>query len=343
MNRTIRIMNWTGWLVAAMLTLGCSQPPDHTAAPSAAKSGAETTAASAAPSPNPKTTAGAPGVEDDIDKLIKQLQGTDPGAVTGPGEASGPGGADGSALIKKRGGDLALLENQAPEVPPTLKGPGESAPAKVKVPPYFNELGLTEEQKDKIRRIAGAFDPVIKDLQEQLSLARQRPFGRTTEILSLTLVIKKRMNQRQKAMEDVLTDEQRDKLKELRKTSGALDEKRPRPPRFKSLNRPATGESEKVMEGLTQEEVDKAVKEYADTEWHPTDIKGYPKGTKSQFDITWRSSKNSGRWYLYSDMSAEGFAQRKEELAKDGFKVNVQSRWQVDGEERFAAIWYQVW
>jgi HEAT repeat protein len=96
---------------------------------------------------------------------------------------------------------------------------------------------------------------------------------------------------------------------------------------------------EKQLMGLTQAEVDKAVKDYAEMGWAPVHIKGYAKGTESQFDITWDSNESGARWHLHSDMSAAAFERRKALLAKEGGSIKVECDWQVDGAKRFAAIW----
>jgi hypothetical protein len=303
---------WTvnSGLLVAVLALGCAPPPSPPVTSADQRKPAE---AKPAPKADPPSDA------DEVDDLIKQLKGDPAAPVRDP---------------EKRAAQDPAPAPAVPEARPPLPERRKAAmPAKVKVPPYFNELGLTEEQQDKIRRIAGSYDPVIQNLQDQLSAARRNPFGRTTELWGLPLMIKKRLNQRLKAMEDVLTEEQRAKLRKLRAANAAPADRRPRA-------EPAN-ESEKTSEGLTQAEVDVAVKAGAEKGWRPTAIKGYAKGKESRFDIVWQLTRNRGRWSLYSDMSAEGFAKRREELAKEGFEIEVQSRWRVDDEERFAAIWFQ--
>jgi Spy/CpxP family protein refolding chaperone len=89
------------------------------------------------------------------------------------------------------------------------------AAAKVRLPKYFDQLDLTEEQKDKISRTAQRYDDKIAELRQKLDAARRVRVGTTGLIISLTNAIKKLTNERQQALEDLLTGEQRDKLRQL--------------------------------------------------------------------------------------------------------------------------------
>jgi hypothetical protein len=89
-------------------------------------------------------------------------------------------------------------------------------PAKVQLPRHFDQLDLTEEQLDKMSRVAQTYDAKIAELKQKLDAARKVRYGTTGVIIGLANAIKRVSNQRQQALEDLLTDEQRDKLRQLR-------------------------------------------------------------------------------------------------------------------------------
>jgi hypothetical protein len=93
---------------------------------------------------------------------------------------------------------------------------------------------------------------------------------------------------------------------------------------------------DKVLSGLTEEELGKAFDRLSD-KWYPVAIKGYARGKQSRYDVTWR--KGDPGWYLYYGMSAAKYAERKAQLRKKGMRVEVESSWTVDGESLYAAIW----
>jgi cell division protein ZapA (FtsZ GTPase activity inhibitor) len=87
---------------------------------------------------------------------------------------------------------------------------------KVQLPGHFDQLELTEEQKDQMSRAARTYDAKIAELKQRMDAARRVRVGTAGVIVGLANAIKRLANQRQQALEDLLTDEQRDKLRQLR-------------------------------------------------------------------------------------------------------------------------------
>jgi hypothetical protein len=127
----------------------------------------------------PKPEAKSPADEDDVDDLIKKLKGE------------------------------ALDPAKRPEQKPPK-------PAKVRLPKYFDQLGLTDEQKVKMARVAKPYDDKIAEVQQKLDDARRVRIGTAGLIIGYTNAIKKLNNRRLKALEELLTDDQCNKLKKLR-------------------------------------------------------------------------------------------------------------------------------
>ena len=92
---------------------------------------------------------------------------------------------------------------------------------------------------------------------------------------------------------------------------------------------------EKVLSGLTEAELQKSFDQLR-AKWYPTTIKGYAQGKESRYDITWQTGDPG--WYLTWGMTAAEFAKHKTERAKKGFKVTVETKWTVEGQDRIAAI-----
>jgi hypothetical protein len=91
------------------------------------------------------------------------------------------------------------------------RGASEPAP----LPRYFDKLDLTAEQADKVRRVAATYDPKIAELQRRLQLVKGRP-NLSGVTIGLVRALKKLLVGRQQELEEVLTDEQRARLQELR-------------------------------------------------------------------------------------------------------------------------------
>jgi hypothetical protein len=110
-------------------------------------------------------------------------------------------------------------------VPITITRPGDGPPAKKAdhpLPKYFDQLDLTAEQQQKVGAVMDEYDDAIERHLEQIRKLRGKPFV-TSIILAHVNAVKKLRKQRAAALENLLMDEQRAKLKELR-AAGAPDQ-----------------------------------------------------------------------------------------------------------------------
>lgn len=189
----------------ALLGLGCSSPVDSTTAASREPKAAEG-------KPHPKTAQ--PSDADDTDGLIQQLGGKVGGNVAGRAHPD-----DVDALIQELGDKVPEPAPKKEEKPAASASPGPFEPATraaVQLPRYFDQLDLSEEQKDNVSRVAQAYDTKIAELKRKLEAAKNVRVGTTGMIVALANSIKKLTNRRQQELEDLLTDKQRDKLRQLR-------------------------------------------------------------------------------------------------------------------------------
>jgi Spy/CpxP family protein refolding chaperone len=83
------------------------------------------------------------------------------------------------------------------------------------LPKYFDKLGLTAEQQQKVCAVMDEYDDEIERHLEQLRKLRGKPYA-TSLLLAHVNAVKKLRGQRAAALEKLLTDEQRARLKELR-------------------------------------------------------------------------------------------------------------------------------
>jgi Spy/CpxP family protein refolding chaperone len=201
MNRVTTVLTLNGAVVLALLSLGCSQRT--TTAPPATEDRA--VVGSFRASPARQVAAADQSEEDDIDRLIKDLDGK--GKKPTPQSPSEIGPPHQEEPPPPR-------ESSPSPSPPKPPKPG--ATAKVQLPRYFDQLDLTDGQKDKMSRVGQAYDAKIADLKEKLDAARKVRLGTAGVTLGLANAIKRLSNQRQQAVENLLTDEQRDKLRQLR-------------------------------------------------------------------------------------------------------------------------------
>jgi tetratricopeptide (TPR) repeat protein len=93
---------------------------------------------------------------------------------------------------------------------------GEAAKAEsTPLPDHFDRLDLTTEQKNEVAKIIRNYDVKIAELKQKLSDASRLPGG-TSIVIAAANAIKKLKSQRQQALEEVLTEEQRSKLQQFR-------------------------------------------------------------------------------------------------------------------------------
>jgi hypothetical protein len=111
--------------------------------------------------------------------------------------------------------DIPPGPGAAKDNPPPQPGKPARA-AQVPLPKYFDKLGLTDEQAEKVGRVARSYDERIAVLKQKMEKARAVRVGTTGVIIALANAIKKLTNERQQALEEILTDEQRARLRELR-------------------------------------------------------------------------------------------------------------------------------
>jgi Spy/CpxP family protein refolding chaperone len=83
------------------------------------------------------------------------------------------------------------------------------------LPKYFDKLDLTAEQQKKVFAVMDEYDDKLEQHLEQIRKLRGKPFV-TGLIIAHATEVKKLRGQRAAALEKVLTDDQRARLKELR-------------------------------------------------------------------------------------------------------------------------------
>jgi hypothetical protein len=87
---------------------------------------------------------------------------------------------------------------------------------KVSLPKFYDQLDLTDEQKQKVSKAAKQFDDKIAELKQRMSRDGRLPVGGASMVIAARNAIRKLENQRQQALEEMLTFEQREKLRQLR-------------------------------------------------------------------------------------------------------------------------------
>jgi Spy/CpxP family protein refolding chaperone len=92
---------------------------------------------------------------------------------------------------------------------------GDNPPARTNLPKFFNQLDLTDQQKAKITAIMDECDEKVEKHKSEIKRLQGKHFV-TSVIIAHANAIKKLQAMRMEAVEKVLTDDQRAKLKELR-------------------------------------------------------------------------------------------------------------------------------
>jgi hypothetical protein len=152
-----------------------------------------------------------PAASDDIDELIKKLGGK---SLPGP-EPAGPGTKAGRDAEDDPPPKEAA--DRAPESRPGSRKPDDrTAAAKASLPKHFEQLDLSDGQKEAVLKVAARFDARIAELKRKIDDARHLPVGGTAIVVAAANAIKKLNRQRQQELENVLNDEQRAKLRRLR-------------------------------------------------------------------------------------------------------------------------------
>jgi Leucine-rich repeat (LRR) protein len=84
------------------------------------------------------------------------------------------------------------------------------------LPKYFDQLDLSDEQKQKVLKTTKLYDDKIAVLKQKMADARTLPVGGTSIVIAAAKAIKQLTSERQQALEEILTDKQRAKLQQLR-------------------------------------------------------------------------------------------------------------------------------
>ncbi len=114
-------------------------------------------------------------------------------------------------LGKKANSEADIRKADQLEGKPSETAKTDTAP----LPDHFDQLNLTSEQKAEVAKIVKSYDAKIAELKQKLSDASKVPGG-TSIVIAAANAIKKLKNQRQRRLEEILTEEQRAKLQQLR-------------------------------------------------------------------------------------------------------------------------------
>jgi hypothetical protein len=87
---------------------------------------------------------------------------------------------------------------------------------RVQLPKFFDQLELTDKQVDKMAEVARPYDEEITAKQEQLRRVSRLRVGAAGMQIGLANAITRLRNARTQKLEEVLTDDQRTKLRKLR-------------------------------------------------------------------------------------------------------------------------------
>jgi Leucine-rich repeat (LRR) protein len=97
-----------------------------------------------------------------------------------------------------------------PDEPGALNSPGRTP-----LPKYFDKLELSEEQEQKVIKTMKQYDEKIATVRQKVADASKLPVGGTSIVIAGAKTIKRLTSERQQALEDILTEKQRDKLQKL--------------------------------------------------------------------------------------------------------------------------------
>jgi hypothetical protein len=101
------------------------------------------------------------------------------------------------------------------------------------LPKYYDQLGLSDEQQERVTRVAEVYNPQINDLKRKIDAMKGLP-ALGSQVITMTVTLRKLTNDRQNHLNKILSDEQREKLREIsgsgtppatpkQNTSGAAD------------------------------------------------------------------------------------------------------------------------
>ena len=84
------------------------------------------------------------------------------------------------------------------------------------MPKFYDQIGLSDEQKDQVTRVTETFDDKINNLRKYAEALRRNPFA-GMQVFGVNLSINKLLKQRQNLFDEILTAEQKEKYRELKK------------------------------------------------------------------------------------------------------------------------------
>ena len=91
-------------------------------------------------------------------------------------------------LVTQRSSRLSAADKEAPKkvAPAKDKADAKEAPKSksARLPNYYGDLGLNDEQKEKVRTIVAGYDAKIADLEKQLAALKQKRDSETEAVLT---------------------------------------------------------------------------------------------------------------------------------------------------------------
>jgi Spy/CpxP family protein refolding chaperone len=98
--------------------------------------------------------------------------------------------------------------------------PGVKKAGPLPLPKNFDKLELTDSQKERVNRVMEAYAPRLAEVRAKLDLlSRVRTPGASSLLISMSLVAKKLINQRQHDLMAILAEEQKARLQALNESS----------------------------------------------------------------------------------------------------------------------------
>jgi hypothetical protein len=126
----------------------------------------------------------------------------------------GPGTHRFVAVFTVVAGDKPLSKLSETSLVPLTLVKGRSPLSQRMLPRHFDALNLTDAQKEQVFATMDSYDRRIKQLTEKVRRLRGRPYS-TSLIVACVRQIKKLQAERPRALEDILTEEQREQLRQL--------------------------------------------------------------------------------------------------------------------------------
>jgi hypothetical protein len=110
---------------------------------------------------------------------------------------------------------LALLGGPAVGAADDPKPSAPAAKSKWILPKYYDELELTDDQKARVTRVAETLNPKINKSKALLQTYNRNPLAYGIAAAQMSQLLRKLVHERQKQLDEILTEDQRKKLREL--------------------------------------------------------------------------------------------------------------------------------